>query len=142
MARPVPAELGEKVRRVLRAAEVARGADRRHFDFTGEVEAGVRLVLSEAGDVPLAFSLWSRPQDIAALCADASVPATAALLATDAAQAREANAAGVAVDLAQFTRSQSHPDVYYVLFDYASPDRLHAVLHRLVPALTTHADAA
>ena len=82
MARLVPAELGEKVRRVLRAAEVARGADRRHFDFTGEVEAGVRLVLSEAGDVPLAFSLWSRPQDIAALCADASVPATAALLAT------------------------------------------------------------
>ena len=94
MARPTPVAFGEKYRRVQRAVAAARGADRRHFDFTGEVEPGVRLVLSEAGATPLAFSLWSYPQDIAELCSDASVPATAALLAIDAEQAREARAAG------------------------------------------------
>ncbi len=142
MARPTPAAFGEKYRRVQKAVAAARGADRRHFDFTGEVEPGVRLVLSEAGGTPLAFSLWSSPQDIAELCSDASVPATAALLAIDGEQAREARAAGLTVDLSQFTRSQSRPDVYYALFDRASPSRIHTVLHRLVPALEPHAAAA
>jgi hypothetical protein len=142
MARPIPAAFGEKHRRVQTAVAAARSADRRHFDFTGEVEPGVRLVLSEAGGTPLAFSLWSFPQDIAELCSDASVPATAALLAIDGEQAREARAAGLIVDLSQFTRSQSHPDVYYALFDRASPSRIHTVLHRLVPGLEPHAAAA
>jgi hypothetical protein len=142
MARPTPAEFGEKYRRVQKAAEAALSADRHHFDFTGEVAPGVRLVLSEAGDKPLAFSLWSYPQDIAELCSDASVPATAALLAIDAQQARAATAAGLTVDLAQFTRSQSRPDVYYTLFDHASRRQIHTVLHRLVPALGPHAAAA
>jgi hypothetical protein len=142
MARPVPTTFGEKYHRVQKAVAVARGADRRHFDFTGEVEPGVRLVLSEADGTPLAFSLWSYPQDIAELCSDASVPATAALLAIDGEQARAAAAAGVTVDLAQFTRSQSRPDVYYTLFDYAGRRQIHAVLHRLVPALQSHAAAA
>ena len=142
MARPNPVALGEKYQRVQRAVAVARGAERRHFDFTGEVEPGVRLVLSEAGATPLAFSLWSYPQDIAELCSDASVPATAALLAIDAEQAREARAAGVTVDLTQFSRSQSRPDVYYTLFDHASSRRIHTVLHRLVPALEPDAVAA
>jgi hypothetical protein len=142
MARLTPVEFGEKYRRVLSAVAAARGADRRHFDFTGEVEPGVRLVLSEAGGTPLAFSLWSRPQDIAEVCSDASVPATAALLALDESQARSLRAAGVAVDLSQFRRSQSRPDVYYTLFDHASPSRIHTVLHRLVPALEPHATAA
>ncbi len=142
MARPVPVTFGEKYHRVQKAVAAARSADRRHFDFTGEVEPGVRLVLSEAAGRPLAFSLWSYPQDIAELCSDASVPATAALLAIDGEQARAATAAGLTVDLAQFTRSQSRPDVYYTLFDYASRRQLHTVLHRLVPALESHAAAA
>jgi len=142
MARPFPVTFGEKYDRVQKAVAAARSADRRHFDFTGEVEPGVRLVLSEAGGTPLAFSLWSYPQDITELCSDASVPATAALLAIDGQQARAATAAGLTVDLAQFTRSQSRPDVYYTLFDYASRRQIHKVLHRLVPALESHAVAA
>jgi hypothetical protein len=142
MARPFPTTFGEKFERVQKAVAVARSADRRHFDFTGEVEPGVRLVLSEAEGTPLAFSLWSYPQDIAEICSDASVPATAALLAIDGEQARAATAAGLTVDLAQFTRSQSRPDVYYALFDYASRRQIHAVLHRLVPALESHTVAA
>ena len=142
MARPDPVAFGEKYRRVQQAVEVAQGADRRHFDFTGEVELGVRLVLSEAGSRPLAFSLWTLPQDIAEICGDAAVPATAGLLAIDGEQARSATAAGLTVDLSQFTRSQSRPDVYYVLFDHASRRRIHGALHRLVPALEPHAVAA
>ena len=142
MARPIPATFGEKYQRVQKAVAAARSADRRHFDFTGEVEPGVCLVLSEAGGAALAFSLWSYPQDIAELCSDASVPATAALLAIDREQARAASATGLTVDLAQFTRSQSRPDVYYVLFDHASRRQIHTVLHRLVPALEPHVAAA
>lgn len=142
MARPDPVTFGEKYRRVQKAVEAALGADRRHFDFTGEVERGVRLILSEAGDTPLAFSFWSYPQDIAELCSDASVPATAALLAIDVEQARAARSAGLTIDLAQFTRSQSRPDVYYTLFDHASRRQIHTVLHRLVPALEPDAIAA
>jgi hypothetical protein len=142
MARPNPVTFGEKYRRVQKAVEVARSAERHHFDFSGEVELGVRLVVSEAGGEPLAFSLWTLPQDMAELCSDAAVPATGGLLAIDAAQAREAAAAGLTVDLAQFTRSQSRPDVYYTLFDHASRRQIHGALHRLVPALEPHAVAA
>jgi hypothetical protein len=142
MARPDPITFGEKYRRVQKAVETARSADRHHFDFTGEVELGVRIVVSEAGGEPLAFSLWTLPQDMAELCGDAAVPATGGLLAIDAAQARAASAAGLTVDLAQFTRSQSRPDVYYTLFDHASRRQIHSALHRLVPALEPHAVAA
>jgi len=142
MARPDPVTFGEKYRRVQLAVEAAVSADRHHFDFSGEVEPGVRLVLSEAAGRPLAFSLWTRPQDIAELCGDGAVPATAALLAIDGPQVRAVRAAGLAVDLAQFTRSQSSPDVYYVLFDHASRRQVHSTLHRLVPALESHAAAA
>jgi len=142
MARPDSVAFGEKYSRVQKAVEVAQSADRRHLDFTGEVERGVRLVLSEAGSRPLAFSLWTLPQDIAEICGDAAVPATAGLLAIDGAQARSATAAGLTVDLSQFTRSQSRPDVYYALFDHASRRRIHDALHRLVPALRPHAAAA
>jgi hypothetical protein len=142
MARPNPVSFDEKYRRVQKAVKVARSAERHHFDFTGEVELGVRIVVSEAGGEPLAFSLWTLPQDMAELCSDASVPATGGLLAIDVGQAREAAAAGLIVDLAQFTRSQSRPDVYYTLFDHASRRRIHSALHRLVPALEPHAVAA
>jgi hypothetical protein len=142
MARPNPITFGEKYQRVQRAVAAARSADRQHFDFTGEVELGVRLVISEAGGEPLAFSLWTLPQDMAELCSDAAVPATGGLLAIDVAQAREASAAGLTVDLAQFARSQSRPDVYYTLFDHASRRLIHSALHRLVPALEPHPVAA
>jgi hypothetical protein len=142
MARPDPIAFGEKYRRVQIAVAAARSAERHHFDFTGEVELGVRLVLTEAGGEPLAFSLWTLPQDIAEICGDAAVPAAAGLLAIDADQAREAAAAGLTVDLAQFTHSQSRPDVYYTLFDHASRRRVHGALHRLVSGLESHAVAA
>lgn len=142
MARPDPASFGGKVRLVSTAVEAARGADRRHFDLSGEVAPGVRLVLSEAGDLPLAFSLWTRPEDIAELCGDASVPVASALLAIDGGQAREATAAGFTVDLAQLKRSQARPDTYYALLDRAGERHVHAVLHRLVPALKPHPIAA
>jgi len=142
MARPAPTSFREKLRRVQKAVDVARGEASRHFDFSGEVAPGVRLVIAEAGTVPLAFSLWTYPQDIAELCSDASVPATAALLAIDGDQAREATAAGFTVDLGQFSRSQSTPNVYYALFDYLSERQIHSVLHRLVPALQAHPAAA
>jgi hypothetical protein len=142
MSRPVQTTFVDKVRRVQAAVVAARGADGRHFDFSGEVAPGVRLVFTEVGRKPLAFSLWTLPQDIAQICSDASVPATAALLAIDGGQAREATAAGHTVDLSQFARSQSNPDLYYVLFDHASQRQIHTVLHRLVPALATHPAAA
>jgi hypothetical protein len=142
MPRPVQTTFVEKVRRVKTAVVAARGADRRHFDFSGEVAPGVRLVLSEVGGKPLALSLWTYPQDIAQICSDASVPATAALLAIDGDQARAATASGHTVDLSQFSRSQTNPDLYYALFDNASQRQIHTVLHRLVPALAPHLVAA
>ena len=90
MARPVPTTFIEKIHRVQRAVDAARSTDRRHFDFSGPVATGVRLVVTEAGDTPLALSLWTLPQDIAEICSDGSVPATAALLAIDGPQARAA----------------------------------------------------
>ena len=142
MARLVPARFIEKLSRVALAAGLARGGDRRHFDLGGEVEPGVRLVLSEVYGAPLALSLWSYPADIAELCGDAAFPATAALLAIDRDQARELIAKGVTVDLGQFTSSEAYPGIYYALFDHSSKRQIHTVLHRLVPALTPHSAAA
>ena len=134
---------GEKYRRVQKAVEAALGADRRHFDFTRRGSAR-RAARPQRGRRQAArvLALELLPQDIAELCSDAAVPATAALLAIDSEQARAATAAGLTVDLAQFTRSQSRPDVYYTLFDHASQRQIHTVLHRLVPALEPHAAAA
>ncbi len=142
MARHVPVRFNEKLDRVALAVGVARGDDRRHFDLGGEVEPGVRVVLSEVGGVPLALSLWSYPADIAEICGDGAYPATAALLAIDRDQAQDLSARGVTVDLGQFTRSESHPGIYYALFDHSSKRQIHTVLHRLVPALARHATAA
>ena len=142
MSRPVETIFIHKVRRLRTAVVVARGADRWHFDFSGEVAPGVRLVLSEVGGEPLAFSLWASPQDIAQICSDASVPAPAAFLAIDGDQAREATAAGHTVDLSECSRSQSNPDLSSALFDHVSQRQIHTVPHRLVPALATHREAA
>jgi hypothetical protein len=142
MARHVPIKFQDKLRLVQAAVEVARGQDRRHFDFGEEVVTGVRLVLSEVGGTPIALSLWSAPTDIAELCGDGAYPATAALLAIDREQAHALAEAGILIDLAQFTRSESNPGVYYALFDYASRRQLHSVLHRLIPALASHGRAA
>jgi hypothetical protein len=142
MARPVPIRFLDKVRLVQAAVSTARGSERRLFDFTRDVAPGVRLVLADLDDVPLAFSLWTLPQDIAHLCGDAAYPATAALLAVDGEQAREVIAGGHLVDLGQFTSSESTPGLYYVLVDHASPRQLQGVLHRLVPALQPRSAAA
>ena len=57
-------------------------------------------------------------------------------------QARAATAVGHTVDLSQFSRSQSNPDLHSVLFDHLSRRRIHTVLHRLVSALATNPAAA
>lgn len=142
MARHVPVEFQDKLRLVEAAVGVACGQDRRHFSFSDQVAPGVRLVLSEVAGTPIALSLWSSPTDIAELCGDGAYPATAALLAIDREQARELADSGVLIDLAQFTRSESNPGVYYALFDHASERQLHSVLHRLIPALAPHGRAA
>lgn len=142
MARHVPTRFKEKLDRVALAVAVARGDDRRHFDLDGEVEPGVRLVRSEVDGTPLVLSHWSYPADIAELCGDGAFPATAALVAIDRDQAREAIANGVTVDLGQFTRSEAYPGIYYALLDFSSKRQVHAVLHRLVPALRRHPVAA
>jgi hypothetical protein len=142
MARHVPTRFSEKLARVALAVGVARGEDRRHFDLEGEVEPGVRLVRSEVGGTPIVLAHWSHPTDIAELCGDGAFPATAALLAIDRDQALELIARGVTVDLGQFTRSEAYPGVYYALLDFSSKRQIHAVLHRLVPALASHAAAA
>jgi hypothetical protein len=141
MARHVPVRFSEKLARVALCVGVARGDQRRHFDLGGEVEPGVRLVISEVAGAPLVLSLWSYPADIAEICGDAAFPATAALLAIDRDQAHEVIARGVTVDLGQFTRSESYPGIYYALFDFSSKRQIHTVLHRLVPALAPHAAA-
>jgi hypothetical protein len=135
LTRTIPSRFVEKLRRVQAEVDSARVADHRHFGLTGEVVPGVRLVVTNVEGTPLVFTLWAYPQDISEICSDASVPATAALLAVDGSQARAATSAGHTVDLAQFTRSQSNPSLYYALFDYVSHRQVHSVLHRLVPGL-------
>jgi hypothetical protein len=142
MARPAPTAIRKKVHNVQLAVGLARGVARRHFDLSGQVAPGVELVVTQLDADPLVLSLWSFPQDIAELCGDGAYPATAALLAIDGEQARAAAAAGHSVDLSQFTRSESNPGLYYVLLDHVSRSQIHAVLHRLVPALPPDARAA
>ena len=125
MARPVPVTFGEKYHRVQKAVGGRESADRRHFDFTGEVEPGVRLVLSEAAARRSRSPSGATRRTSAELCSDASVPATAALLAIDGEQARRPQPRASPSTSAQFTRSQSRPDVYYTLFDYASRRQIH-----------------
>lgn len=142
MARHVPATFLDKVHLVQQAVSLARGEDRRFFEFSGEVAPGVRLVLTEAGGEPIVFTLWTFPTDIVELCGDAAYPASAALLSIDKDQAQALSRRGVFVDLAQFVRSEAHPGTYYVLLDYVSPDQTQRILHRLVPALQTGAASA
>jgi hypothetical protein len=142
MPRHVPVKFQDKLRLVQRAVEVARGLERRHFNFSDEVATGVNLVLSEVSGRPIALSIWTLPTDIVELCGDAAYPATAALLAIDRDQARELAEAGVLVDLAQMTRSESNPGLYYALLDHASQRQVHDVLHMLIPALTAHGRVA
>ena len=142
MARPDPTRLRDKTRLVKTATAAAPGAERRHHDFSREVAPGVRLVLTETAGCPLAFSLWSRPEDIAEICADAAVPVASALLAVDGEQARAANDAGCFIDLDQFTRSQAVPGLYYVLLGQTGVRRIESVLRRLVPGVSAGVLAA
>jgi hypothetical protein len=142
MARPDPTRFREKTRLVTTATAAARGADRKHYDFSRDVAPGVRLVLSETSGCPLAFSLWTRAEDIAEICADAAVPVATALLAVDGAQARAAGDAGCFIDLDQFTRSQAIPGLYYVLLDQTGVRRIDTVLRRLVPGASAGVLAA
>ena len=140
MARHVPVKFLDKLREAQVVLDVAATDAGRHYDFGREVLPGVRVIRSEVRGRPVVFSLWTNERDVAEICGDAAVPATAALLAIDGEQARAAKAAGLSVDLAQFTRSDSTPGLYYALFDFASPRQVHKVLHRLVPSLEPHDD--
>lgn len=140
MARHLPTKFLDKLREVQLVLDVARSETGRHFDFGREMLPGVRVVRLEVHGQPIAFSLWNLVPDIVEICGDAAYPATAALLAIDADQARELRHRDVFVDLAQFTRSDSVPGVYYALFDLTSRKQLHNVLHKLVPQLEPHDD--
>jgi len=142
MARPDPTLFRQKTRLVATALTAARGAERAHYDFSREVAPGVRLVTTEASGCGLAFSLWSWPEDIAEICADAAMPVASALLAIDGAQARAAGDAGCLIQLDQFTRSQALPGWYYVLLDQTGARRLDDVLRRLVPGASAGVLAA
>ena len=138
MARHVPVKFREKLHEVQVVFDAARSPEGRHYDFGPEVLPGVRVVRVEIDGHALALSLWTDDKDVAEICGDASVPATAALLAIDKQQARELSGRGVFVDLAQFTRSDSTPGLYYALLDFVTPRHVHDVLHRLVPSLQPH----
>ena len=140
MARHEPFEFREKLDDVKVVVDVARSAEGRHYDFGPEVLPGVRVVRAEAHAQAIAMSLWTLPADVAEICGDGAMPATEALLAIDVDQAHELLRRGVFVDLSQFTRSYSTPGLYYVLFDFASPNQVHRVLHRVVPSLEPHDD--
>jgi hypothetical protein len=140
MARHLPAKFIERLHEVQIVVEAARSEGGRHFDFGREIVPGVRVVRLDVHGQTIAFSLWTSAVDIVELCGDAAYPATGALLAIDADQARELRHRGVSVDLAQFTRSDSVPGIYYALFDVAGRTQLHAVLHKLVPQLEPHDD--
>ncbi len=142
MARPDPTVFRRKTRLVTTAMAAASCADRRHYDFSNEVAPGVRLVLSGTSRCPLAFSLWTRPEDIAEICADAAVPVASALLAIDGAQARAAADAGCLIDLDQCTSSQAVPGLYYVLLGQTGVRRIGDVLRRVVPGASTGVLAA
>jgi hypothetical protein len=142
MARHVPGKFLDKVHLVKEAVELARGEDRRFFEFTREVAPGVRLVLSEAKGVPVVFALWTSPTDIVELCGDGAYPASAALLSIEKEQARDLERQDVVVDLSQFVRSDAHPGTYYVLLDYLSHEQVERVLRRLVPSLQLSAIVA
>jgi hypothetical protein len=138
MARHIPARFTEKLREVQEKVDEALAGAPDHFGYGLEVLPGVRVVKTEIGGRPVALSLWTLPVDIVALVGDGAYPATAALLAVDAAQARALRRAGVFVDLAQFTRSDACPGTYYALLDYLSARQVHSVLHRLLPQLEPH----
>jgi len=140
MARHLPMKFLDKLREVQLVLDVAHTESGRHFDFGREILPGVRVVRLEVHGRPIALSLWNYAIDIVEICGDAAYPATGALLAIDADQARELRQQGVFVDLAQFIRSDSVPGVYYALFDLTSRKQLHSVMHKLVPQLEPHDD--
>jgi hypothetical protein len=142
MARHVPSRFIEKVRRVREIVDAAgSSSDGVHFDVSLEVVPGVRLVRGQAGGQELAFSLWTYPTDVAEICGDGAVPATAAALLVHRDDARRLQTDGVFIDLSQLVRSESYPGYYYALFDYASPLQLRRTMTRLVPAFAAHDSA-
>jgi len=138
MARHIPTTFTEKLREVQVVVDTPRTEAGRHFDYGREVLPGVRLVRAEVRGRPIAFTLWTLPVDVAALCGDGAYPAASALLAIDREQVRDLKQRSVLVDLSQFTFSDAHPGLYYALFDYASPKQVHRALHRLIPQLEPH----
>jgi hypothetical protein len=136
MARHVPSRFVEKVRSVREIVDGAQSSsDGAPFDLSLEVAPGVRVVRGHVRGAEFAFSLWTYPTDIAELCGDGAIPATAAALLVHRDDARRLQEGGVFVDLSQLVRSESYPGYYYALFDYASPLQLRRTLTRLVPAL-------
>jgi hypothetical protein len=140
MTRHVPERFDEKLTEANAMLTACCAAGPGHFEYGREALPGVRIVRADIGGHILALSLWTDPTDIAEICGDGSFSATDALLAIDREHARQLKTDGVFVDLGQFTRSSSHPGVYYALFDFVSPRQVHETLHRLVPALAPDVD--
>ncbi len=142
MARHVPSRFIEKVRRVREAVEARQTDGQPLPDPPGDVVPGVRVIAGQAGGEAVAFSLWTYPTDIAELCGDGAVPATAAALVVHRDDARRLSKAGVFVDLSQLVRSESYPGYYYALFDHNSDAQLEGTLARLVPAFAREVTAS
>ena len=123
MARHIPTKFLDKLHDVQVVLDAAGATP----DVTSTSVAKCCLAcawsVSRSAARPIVLSLWSLPVDIVEICGDAAYPATAALLAIDAEQAKALRPAGVLVDLSQLTRSDSVPGLYYALFDHLSQSR-------------------
>lgn len=134
MTRYVPALFASKLDEVHKEVRRARTGPACDFDVTTERRPGVRLVASTLNALPVVFSLWTAPRDIAEICGDGAYPSTEGLLAIDREQVADLGARGATLDLAGLVRSESVPGLYYTLFDHLDDHYLRVALgHVLGP---------
>lgn len=133
MSRHTPTDFADKVQAVRVAVEAARRQPRRSFHVTGDVQPGVRLVVTEQSGTPVVFSLWEEPRDVAEICGDAAYPATGGLLAIEKEQAADLlRDTAVVVDLGTMVRSETIPGIHYALLDRVSDQQLRLAVERLL----------
>jgi hypothetical protein len=142
LTRYVPARFTEKLDEVLEEVGHVRGRAACEFEVMPEVRAGVRLVGASLARLPVVFSLWTEPRDIAELCGDGAYPSTEGLLAIDRGQVVDLAQAGAVLDLAGLVRSESVPGIYYTLFDQLDEHHLRVALGRLLGSGPSQAEPA
>lgn len=134
----VPVMLTEKVHRIREEMQAARrpdavgSASRHTLVVTQEVLPGVRLVLSQVGDIALVFTLWESIDDVVQLCNDAAVPANSLLLAIDDEQLLAVQSSGRPLAMQMLSPSESQPGLRYILLHYRNRRQIRRLLHRLV----------